>query len=181
MTKYIAFLRAINVGGHNKIKMDYLKELFESMGLKNVETFIASGNVIFDSNEKDRGKLEKKIEKTLLASLGYEVTTFIRTTDEIAAAAQYDPFPGKDYNEETATLSIGFLSAQPDPDTVKKLHSLQTPTDYFQINGTELYWLCLIRTSDSKVTGSKLEKTFGQQTTLRNSTTIRKLASKYKP
>lgn len=61
MTKYIAFLRAINVGGHN-VKMDELKKYFESLGFSNVETFIASGNVIFEASAKDAAKLEKKIE-----------------------------------------------------------------------------------------------------------------------
>jgi uncharacterized protein (DUF1697 family) len=68
MTRYIAFLRAINVGGHN-VKMDYLRELFESLGYVNVQTFIASGNVIFDSPTEDARTLEKEIEDHLSSTL----------------------------------------------------------------------------------------------------------------
>jgi uncharacterized protein (DUF1697 family) len=78
MPKFVAFLRAINVGGH-LVKMDELRGLFEALGFTNVETFIASGNVIFDSKATNVKSLERKIEKHLEASLGYAVTTFIRS------------------------------------------------------------------------------------------------------
>ena len=84
MPKYIAFLRAINVGGHT-VKMDQLREVFEQCGFKNVETFIASGNVIFDSTSKNPKALEKKIEAALLKAFGYEVHTFLRTPGELTA------------------------------------------------------------------------------------------------
>ena len=75
MPKYVAFLRAINVGGHT-VKMDHLRSLLESLGLENVETFIASGNVIFDSKTKNAELLERKIAKHLKEMLGYEVASF---------------------------------------------------------------------------------------------------------
>ena len=53
MPRYIAFLRAINVGGHNTVKMDFLRQLFESLGFSNVETFIASGNIVFETTSKN--------------------------------------------------------------------------------------------------------------------------------
>src|SRR6185503_16055156 len=71
MPKYIAFLKAINVGGHI-VKMDYLRQLFEEMGFSNVKTFIASGNVIFDSASKSGKTMEKKIEEFLHSRLGYK-------------------------------------------------------------------------------------------------------------
>jgi len=77
MPKYVAFLRAINVGGHT-VKMDHLRGLFEALSFSNVETFIASGNVIFDTKSKDQQTLERKIEKHLRETLGYAVTTFDR-------------------------------------------------------------------------------------------------------
>ena len=91
MTKYIAFLRAINVGGHT-VKMDHLRQLFESLDLTNVETFIASGNVIFEWKPANSKSLEKKIEKKLHEELGYETTTFIRTNTEVAEIEKYNPF-----------------------------------------------------------------------------------------
>ena len=78
MTVYIAFLRAINVGGRT-VKMDRLRGLFEHLGYADVETFIASGNVIFQSPAEDTRALEQQIEAHLAASLGYEVATFVRT------------------------------------------------------------------------------------------------------
>src|SRR5215211_2292119 len=83
MPKYIAFLRAINVGGHT-VKMDYLRTLFEDLGLMNVETFIASGNVIFDSPARRPKALEQKIETFLKEKFGYAVATFIRSAAELA-------------------------------------------------------------------------------------------------
>src|SRR5258705_10757420 len=91
MPKYVAFLRAINVGGHT-VKMDHLRSLFEAMGFANVETFIASGNAIFDSKIRNMKALEGKIEKALAAKLGYEVKTFIRSVTELAEVSRYKPF-----------------------------------------------------------------------------------------
>src|SRR2546426_4439388 len=91
MPKYVAFLRAINVGGHT-VKMDHLRLLFEALGFSNVETFIASGNVIFDSKSKNTKALEEKIEGCLYETLGYPVSTFIRSTVEVATIANYKPF-----------------------------------------------------------------------------------------
>jgi uncharacterized protein (DUF1697 family) len=78
MSGYIAFLRAINVGGHT-VKMETLRSLFETFGFSEVETFLASGNVIFESPEQDRTALESMIASGLQKALGYEVATFIRT------------------------------------------------------------------------------------------------------
>ena len=95
MIRYIAFLRAINVGGHT-VKMENLRHLFESLDFSNVQTFIASGNVVFDAKEKSARSLEKKIEKRLREALGYDVATFIRTDAELAEIADYKPFRQSD-------------------------------------------------------------------------------------
>src|SRR5687768_15562390 len=92
MIRYIAFLRAINVGGHI-VKMDHLRELFAAVGASNVETFIASGNVIFEAKDENAQALEKKIERHLRKALGYEVATFLRSVPELATVARYEPFP----------------------------------------------------------------------------------------
>src|SRR6185437_15265010 len=97
MPKFIAFLRAINVGGH-VVKMDQLRELFVSMGFANVETFIASGNVIFEAKSKDANALQRRIEKHLHTTLGYEVATFIRTLAELDQVANQRPFAESELN-----------------------------------------------------------------------------------
>ena len=96
MKRHIAFLRAINVGGHT-VKMDRLRDLFAGMGFANVETFIASGNVIFDAPAPGTAALERKIETGLLTALGYRVDTFIRTPAELAAVAAKRPFGDADH------------------------------------------------------------------------------------
>lgn len=178
MPKYVAFLRAINVGGHT-VKMDHLRLLFEEMGFSNVETFIASGNVIFDSKSKNTKALERKIEDSLKQSLGYGVAAFIRTPVELASIASYKPFKVSDLEAEGNTLYIIFVADAPEDEVAQKLSSFTTDTDEFQVNGREVYWLCRKNMSDSKFSGAVLEKTLRMQGTMRNSTTVKKIASKY--
>jgi uncharacterized protein (DUF1697 family) len=178
MPKYVAFLRAINVGGHT-VKMDHLRRLFEALEFTNVETFIASGNVIFDSTSKGAKALEKMIERHLQKALGYEVATFIRTTAELAAIADHKPFPNAELKVERNVLYIGFLADEPSGDAKQKVVSLRTESDDFHISGREFYWLCGKSISESEVSGAVLAKALGMQTTLRNSTTVRKIAAKY--
>ncbi|HEV7667532.1 MAG TPA: DUF1697 domain-containing protein [Thermoanaerobaculia bacterium] len=172
--KFIAFLRAINVGGHI-VKMDRLRQLFEALKLGNVETFIASGNVIFDSPAKDVRTLELQIESHLKGSLGYAVTTFLRTPAEVAHAAAFQPFPEA---PEDSTLYVGFLAAAPSPEVQAKVAGCRTPVDEFHVHEREVYWLCHKRFSESPFSGAKLERALGMPTTLRNLTTVRKLAAK---
>lgn len=173
MTKYIAFLRAINVGGHN-VKMTELKRLFESLGFSNVETFIASGNVIFETTAKDTTKLEKKIEALLKESLGYEVFTFLRTPSEVADIAKYKAFKVKG-----EALNVAFIAEPLDDLPIQKLLALKNEIDDFHVHGREVYWLCQVRQSDSKFSNLLLEKTIGRRATFRGINTIQKMAEKY--
>ena len=91
MSRFIAFLRAINAGRGRTVKMDTLRRLFETLGVSRVTTFIGSGNVVFETTAKNAKTLERKIEKRLREALGYEVTTFIRTDAELAKIANYKP------------------------------------------------------------------------------------------
>ena len=177
MPKYIAFLRAINVGGH-VVKMDQLRELFVQLGFENVETFIASGNVIFDSKSNPKS-LEQKIEKHLRQALGYEVRTFIRSTKELAAIYHYRSFDEDDLNGEGNTLFVGFLAEKPSEEAGKSLQAKSSPTDGFHINERELYWLYRRNNGESKFYGGLLEKTLGVQATLRNFNTVKRLVKKY--
>lgn len=174
MHRYIAFLRAINVGGHT-VKMDQLRGLFEALGFANVETFIASGNVIFDSPENDAAQLEERIEAHLKQSLGYEVAAFLRTPAEVAGAAAHEPFARTDGD----ALYVTFLRAAPDADAAGRLAALETDDDRLAVHARELYWWTRGRLSDSRVTGAQMEKAMRQPGTSRNLTTVRKLAAKY--
>lgn len=173
--KFIAFLRAINVGGHT-VKMDRLRELFEALKLSNVETFIASGNVIFDSPAKDARKLELQIEGHLKESLGYAVSTFLRTPAEVAHAAVYQAFPDA---PDDSTLYVGFLASPPSAECQVKVAGCRTAIDEFHVHEREVYWLCHKKFNESLFSGAKLEKALGMPTTLRNLTTVKKLAEKH--
>ena len=174
MAKYIAFLKAINVGGHT-VKMDHLKKLFEKMGFEKAETFIASGNVVFETESKIVDAIKRKIETELEKFLGYKVATFIRTTKELKESAEHKPFKESDLDNKQNYLYIGFLDNQPDKESQKKVFVLSDEANEFHFNDKELYWLCRKNFSDSGISGKVLEKALGMETTIRNSTTIRKI------
>jgi uncharacterized protein (DUF1697 family) len=177
MPRYIAFLRAINVGGHT-VKMDVLRQQFEAQGFVNVETFIASGNVIFETSAKNTRTLEKKIGQQLHAALGYEVATFVRTEVELTAIAQYQPFSPAALKMAQA-LNVAFLAETLDAASQKKLAALKTDIDDFCVHGREVYWLCRKKQSESTFSNVRLEKTIGRSSTIRGVNTIQKMAAKY--
>ena len=177
MTRYIAFLRAINVGGH-VVKMDALRGLFELLGFSSVETFIASGNVLFETGSKDSAVLEKKIESKLRAALGYDVATFIRTDAELKAVANSKAF-AQSQLEAAAAFNVAFLKESLDDKSNHKVMSLRTDIDNFHVHGRELYWLCQKKQSDSTFSNAVLEKMLGRPSTIRGVNTIQKIAAKH--
>jgi len=178
MQRYIAFMRALNVGGHT-VKMDHLRSLFEALGFSGVESFIASGNIIFESPSTDTAVLEERIERHLKESLGYEVATFVRTPAEVAAAAAHTPFASADPVPEGHTLQVVFLKTAPGAEVKEKVSALRTDYDELHIHGRELYWWCQGRSSDSLIKPGRMDKALGTPGTARNVTTVRKLAAKY--
>jgi len=173
--RYVAFLRAINVGGR-VVKMARLKQIFEHLKLAEVETFIASGNVIFTS-PADPARLEAQIETGLQRVLGYPVVTFLRSTEEIAKVAERDPFGTP--VPSGGRIYVAFLRDPPPASVRKTVLALATPTDTFAVDGRELYWLCAVPSLQSIISGATLEKVLGQPATLRNVNTVRRLAAKY--
>ncbi|MCA1575173.1 MAG: DUF1697 domain-containing protein [Acidobacteria bacterium] len=178
MPKYVAFLRAVNVGGHI-IKMDHLRQLFQSLGFSNVETFIASGNVIFDTTSKSTKTLETKIESLLRETFGYRVATFVRSTSELAKIAEYKPFGDSELGAEGNALYIAFTSDEPSAEAKRKLLIFTTDVDDFDVYGREVYWLSRKKISESKFSGAQLERTLGMPATIRNANTVKKIALKY--
>jgi len=175
MPRFVTFLRAVNVGGR-VVKMDALKKIFESMGFTDVESFIASGNLVFSS--KSVKGLDGKIAATLGTALGYEVPAFVRTMDEIAAAALCAPFPGKDA-ARFPTYLVGFLSKNLDAAGVERLSLLSTKDDLFHVRVRDFWWLSTYHQARPAITGRQLEKALGQPTTLRNVNTIRRMAERF--
>jgi uncharacterized protein (DUF1697 family) len=176
MTQYIAFLRAINVGGHT-VKMADLRQIFEVLDFADdISTYIQTGNVIFES-ELPAARLEGLIEDHLEQALGYRVATFIRTLPEVAQIAEYEPFPADDL--ATCRLYIGFLRDQPAAGLQHAVQAFNNDVDEFHFHQREVYWLCRTSQGQSDFSGAVLEKTLKGEATLRNVTTVRKITAKY--
>lgn len=179
MPRYIALLRAINVGGRT-VKMDRLRASFEAMGLAKVETFIASGNVIFETTARKPEALEAKIEAHLRRELGYAVGTFLRTPAEMAAVAAASPFGEPDPAEAGLGLYVLFFKEPLGPDVARRVAAIETPADRFRVLGRELYWRCERKLTDSRVSGAMWAQALGGlSSTNRSVTTVRKLAARY--
>jgi uncharacterized protein (DUF1697 family) len=158
--------------------MEQLRAVFEELGFANVETFIASGNVIFDTRAASSGALERRIESSLQRTLGFDVRTFVRTASELAAIVERDAFaPGE--VARAHAMYVAFLAEPLEPAARDRLLAAATGTDDFRVCGRDVYWLCRVRFSESALSGPKLEKVIGVRSTVRNVTTLRKLAAKY--
>jgi uncharacterized protein (DUF1697 family) len=177
VTRFIAFLRAVNVEGHT-VKMDLLRQLFVTLGFKGVDTFIASGNVIFEANFADTRSLEGLIEVRLGQTMGYEIATFIRTSSELAEIASYQPFSRADLQASVA-FNVAFLKGPLEQQEQQKLMALRTEIDDFHCHNREVYWLCRVRQSQSSFSNAVLEKTLGRQSTLRGVNTLKKMVAKF--
>ena len=175
-TRYVALLRAINVGGH-VVKMDALRKHFTKMGFGNVETFIASGNVLFDATEP-AAALEERIAFALERALGYPVGAFVRTPAELAAVIEHEPFPIDIIDPAKHSLYIGFLGSKPSAKTISNVVALRTAVDELHIHKRELYWGCRVRFSETEIKGPALARALGMEMTVRSITTVRKLAAK---
>lgn len=177
-TRFIAFLRAINVGGRT-VKMDRLRTVFESLGFDSVATFIASGNVIFDAPRAEPSELERRIEAGLQAAFAFRVDTFLRSPAELVAVAALEPFPRLDMETKGHSLFVGFTRDTPPRAAVERLASLETDVDRLHVHGREVYWLRRGSGADSRLNNARIERALGTAATLRNVTTIRKLVAKY--
>jgi uncharacterized protein (DUF1697 family) len=174
MPSYVAFLGGINVGGH-RVKMDRLRSLFEELQLRNVSTFIASGNVLFSSTKKDTAKLEAAIEQHLETSLGYRVPVFLRTNEELAAALRYEPFDRRAIEDAGHRLHICFRRGPWTEAELAILRSATTPMDELHGCGREMYWLFRgNKITESLLKWPSLNKKMGASTA-RNVTMLRRL------
>ncbi|MEP6781990.1 MAG: DUF1697 domain-containing protein [Gemmatimonadaceae bacterium] len=179
MPRCIAFLRALNVGGHT-VKMTQLKSIFDSLGYSDVETFIASGNVIFNTKGTPSSAMALKIESRLKEELGYEVETFLRTDAEVAALSQLVAFSPEEV-ESAHMVYFGFLRAPLNAAAKEALEAFNTANEVFRHSGKEIHFLTRISMADSKFSNVKFERQLGVPTTFRNINTIARLAKKYPP
>lgn len=177
--KLIALLRAVNIGGRI-VKMDRLRSVVAAEGFAAVETFIASGNVIFEGRAAQAAKAERAIERALAREFGYEVATFVRTADEVAAVAAHEPF-SPEAMASAATLCVAFLKAAPAAEQVRQLMSLQSDVHAFHVRDREVFWMSRLKQSDPAFAKVQLERVLGTAATVRGISTVRKLAAKYPP
>ena len=177
MQRYLAFLRGINLG-RRRVPMSRLKSRFEELGLREVATFIASGNVLFSTKAAEVGRLEARIAAHLETSLGYSVDTFIRAAEQVAAIARSKPFP--EDGREGITIHVGFWQRDVTPAFARQLTAVRTDADEFRVEAREFYWLCRVRTSDSKVWSLPAIKALKlPTTTMRNLASLRRLAARH--
>jgi uncharacterized protein (DUF1697 family) len=178
MERYVAFLRGINLG-NRRIKNPELKGHFEDMGLEEVATFRASGNVVFaDPSGDSETKLQKRVEKELDERLGYDVAVFLRSAEEVAAIAAQDPFKAAAIKKSKGKPQVNLLAKKPTAAAKKKALALAGPDDEFAFSAREMHWLPSTGLSETDVDFKALDKALGKGT-VRTKGTIEQIAAKY--
>jgi uncharacterized protein (DUF1697 family) len=178
VSRFFAFLRAINAGRGRTVKMQSLRRVFESLGFCSVATFIASGNVIFETTTMRTETLEGKIEKALRKALGNEVRTFVRGEAELAKIAKYRPFAESKF-DDTWQMNIILLADNLNQKVKQSVEALRTNTDVFEVHGREIYWLRRTKHNGGLFSTVPLDKILGGAFTVRGADTIKKIASKW--
>lgn len=175
MTNYVAFLRAINVGGQKLIKMEILRLLFEALGFENVRTYIQSGNVIFADQDGNAEKLAAKIERKIHKALGHEVTVLVRTIAELEAIVLRNPFNRVESGADVM-LFVVFLAAEPARDKRLPLLSSTENLEVFQIRDRNAF-IVARRKKNGRFgfPNNFVEKQLGVPATTRNWTTVKKI------
>ncbi len=178
MERYVAFLRGMNLG-KRRIKNPELVAHFEAMGLDDVATFRASGNVVFvDPAGEAESKLQKRLEKELDERLGYDVAVFLRSAKEVAAIATRDPFPAKAIKASKGKPQVVLLGRKPSAKAKKAVEELCPDGDLMVVEDRELHWLPTVGLSETEVDTKALDKALGKGTT-RTAGTIEQIAAKY--
>jgi uncharacterized protein (DUF1697 family) len=173
MPRLVALLRGINVGGH-RVRMDALRRHFEDLGFEKVETYIASGNVLFDAPRRTTAaSLERKIEGHLQAKLDYAVPTLIRSAREIDEIVSRQPF---DDIAPDHSLYVIMHRSPPDAAHRRQLAAWCSDTDDFVVRGREVYWRCRGKITEVSKAWPLMQKSRADSgTTSRNISTMRRL------
>jgi uncharacterized protein (DUF1697 family) len=176
MTVYVSMLRAVNVGGSGLIKMDALRELYESLGLADVRTLLQSGNVVFRSGLKDRQGLVKRIMQEIERQFDLHVEVILRTLAEIASIVERGPVLS--LRADKSKLLVMFLSDVPGAagqDALKKWHKSKELKELLEIRGPEIYLYYPDGVGRSKLTNAFIERKLDVSGTARNWNTLTKL------
>jgi len=171
MTIYVALLRAINVSGHNKIRMTELKSMLESMGLQQVQTYIQSGNVVFEARE-DAETLRLQIEEQIKSTFQLTIDVIIRTADELRQIVAQCPYDESTLPED-AGIHVSFVQSTPSQDRAALLTNMEEELDKCQLVGRDLYLLLHKGVKNSKVLAASTK--IRVPATARNWRTVNKL------
>jgi len=174
MKTYIAMLRGINVSGHKIVKMEQLRDCFTNLGLRNVKTYVQSGNVVFGTG-KASGLCEK-IEKCILREFGFPVPVLLKTKQELEQIVQDNPFvekPGIDPSK----LHVTFLSKLAPKTATASLEPLVTNAEQFHVSGQEIFLYCPNGYGKTKLSNTAIENKLGVAATTRNWKSVNALLS----
>jgi len=167
-------LRGVNVGGHNKIKMDALRALYESLKFEDPRTYVQSGNVIFRTREKNSATLAKKIQKAIEGKFGVRSDVILRTADELRAAIAGSPFASR-RGLEPGKILVTFLAGDPGPEAHATLLTFKAYREELHLKGRELYIYFPDGAGKSKLPWSKVEKLVQTTGTARNWNSVTKM------
>ena len=174
MNTFISMLRGINVSGQKKISMNELRDLYETLNLTNVQTYVQSGNVVFDSAERNASVLVRQIEEQIEQTFGYSVPVLLRTSDDFRRVTSSNPFLG-DRNEDPAKLYVTFLY---EPLADPQLSNLKAPDgikDKFAIGEQEIFLFCPDGYGRTKLNNNFFEQKLKVTATTRNWKTVNAL------
>jgi uncharacterized protein (DUF1697 family) len=179
MDRYVAFLRGVNLGSRRRVKNEDLRRCFEEIGFEEVATFRASGNVIFATPKPGaEGKLTQRIEAGLGERLGFDVTVFLRSCEELTEIAAREPFDPKLVAKSKGKLQVAFYGKKPSAKAKKAVLEISSDEDRLAIEGRELFWLPSAGISESDLDWKPIDAVLGQGT-MRTMGTVQQIASKY--
>ncbi len=173
MTTLIALLRGINVIGNNKLPMKELAALLTGLGLRDVQTYIQSGNVVFHSNAKNKTALAAKISATIEAQHGFAPQVLLLDAAELHKAMAGNPYPAA--VSAPRTLHLFFLAETPQHPDLKALEAIRSGGERFKLAGKVFYLHTPDGFGPSKL-AARVEKSLGVAATARNWSTVCKLA-----
>ena len=172
MKTYIALLKGINVGGHKKVPMAELRTMLINAGFQNVQTYIQSGNIIFQSSEKT-SELETKIENLIASNFGFEVSVIIKTYKELQTIFEGSPF-SKEKKEKCYFI---ILNRIPEINLVEEVDQLIYENEEIIIKNDCLYFYCSAGFGKTKFNMNTYERKLKLIGTARNYNTMVKLLS----
>jgi uncharacterized protein (DUF1697 family) len=174
VTVIISLLRGVNVGGHNKIKMEALRELYQSMGLLEPQTYVQSGNVVFKTKERNLTLLAKQISITIETNFKFSPDVLLRTASELRDVLARNPFASR-RDIEPSKLLVTFLAKDPGPEIRKRIQQIKADPEELRLDGRELYAYFPNGMGRPKLSWPLVEKTLGTPGTGRNWNTVTKL------